>query len=82
MSFLVDPPRPIQVELDGDRPRYLRGEPLEGPLRVVQRWVAEVDWWNRPIAREYWRVVLRERLLCEIFRDLDQDAWFVERVFD
>lgn len=82
MTYLVNPPRPIEVEMDGDRPRHIRGEPLEGPVEPVQRWIAEVDWWSRPVSREYWRVVLRDRLLCEIYRDLDEGTWYVERVYD
>jgi hypothetical protein len=83
VTFLVDPPRPIEVETDDeDRPRRIRGDPLTGPVVPVQRWIAEVDWWSRPVSREYWRVLLQDRLLCEIYRDLDEGAWYVERVFD
>jgi len=83
VTFLVDPPRPIEVETDGeDRPRRIWGDPLTGPVVPVQRWIAEVDWWSRPVSREYWRVLLQDRLLCEIYRDLDEGAWYVERVFD
>jgi hypothetical protein len=83
VTFLVDPPKPIEVELDDDeRPRRIRGEPLDGPVRPVQRWIAEVDWWSQPVSREYWRVLLRDRLLCEIYRDLEEGTWYVERVFD
>ena len=83
VTFLVNPPAPIEVRTDATgRPCYLRGDPLVGDLQVVSRWVVDVDWWDRPVSREYWRVILRERLLCEIYRDRDQQAWFVERIYD
>lgn len=83
MTYLVDPPMPIQVRTDGrGRPEHIQGDPLIGPVQPVQRWVADVDWWSRPVSREYWRVLLRDQLLCEIYRDLDGGAWYVERVFD
>ncbi len=83
MSFLVDPPLPLEVRTDEHgTPVHIQGEPLVGPVLIVQRWVAEVDWWSHPVDREYWRVLLHERLLCEIYRDRLQDRWFVERVFD
>ncbi len=63
-------------------PVYMRGGPLIGELRPVQRWLAEVDWWSRPVSREYWKVLLCGRLLCELYRDLVVDTWFVERVYD
>lgn len=83
MTFLVNPPRPIEVETDEDeRPRSIRGDPLIGPVQPIQRWITEVDWWSRPVSREYWRVLLRDRLLCEIYRDLEEGTWYVERVYD
>jgi hypothetical protein len=83
VTYLVNPPMPIEVELDGDRePKHIRGDPLVGPVRPVRRWIVDVDWWNQPVSREYWRVVLRERLMCEIYRDLTEDTWYVERVYD
>lgn len=85
MTYLVNPPKPIEVEIDERlRPRHIRGGPLVGPVEPVQRWIVEVDWWSRPVSREYWRVLLLDRLLCEIYRDLDGDGdtWFVERIYD
>ncbi len=83
MTYLVNPPRRIEVEVDERRrPRHIRGEPLVGAVQPVQSWMVDVDWWSRPVSREYWRVLLRDRLLCEIFRDRQQDAWFVERIYD
>jgi hypothetical protein len=85
VTRLLDPPRPIEVETAGEdeRPRRIRGQgPLTGPVRTVQGWITEVDWWSQPISREYWRVLLRGRLLCEIFRDRTDGAWYLERVYD
>jgi hypothetical protein len=83
VTFLVNPPRPIEVETDEhERPRSIRGDPLIGPVQPIQRWITEVDWWSRPVSREYWRVLLRDRLLCEIYRDLEEGTWYVERVYD
>ena len=84
MSFLVNPPREIEVETNSEgAPRHIWTEPLIGPVRPVQRWVADVDWWSRPVSREYWKVLLRDRLLCEIYRDRELGgAWYLERVYD
>ncbi len=83
MTYLVNPPRSIEVETGDDgQPRHIRGEPLAGEVRVVQRWIVEVDWWSQPVSREYWRVLLSDRLMCEIYRDRDEGTWFLERVFD
>ena len=83
MTFLVNPPMAIEVKTDADGvPRHLKREPLIGPVQPLHHWLAELDWWSRPVSREYWKVLLSGRLLCEIYRDLDRDAWFVERIYD
>lgn len=83
MTFMLHPPRPVEVRTDEHgAPRHIRSDPLVGEIEVVQRWVAELDWWDRPVSREYWRVLLRGRLLCEIYRDRVEGGWFVERIYD
>jgi len=83
MTRLCDPPLSIEVELDpsGAPARVSRG-PLLGPLRPASRWLADADWWSRPIAREYWKAILNTDLLVELFHDLHEDAWYLERIYD
>ena len=84
MTILINPPKPAVVRVDEQgAPAHLDAYPLVGQVRPVQRWLAEVDWWSRPVSREYWKVLLRGQLLCEIYRDLlAEDSWFIERVYD
>jgi hypothetical protein len=55
---------------------------LTGRLEPHAHWLVEVDWWLRPVARECWRAELGRQLLVELFRDLQEGAWFLERVYD
>lgn len=84
MTQLLDPPLPVEVELDeAGEPRHVRGQPLAGPALPLVRWIVEIDWWtSEPVSREYWRVVLRDELMCELYRDRESGAWYVERVYD
>lgn len=83
MTRLCDPPLAIDVELDPDGlPIRISRGPLRGALRPTSRWVADADWWSRPIAREYWKALLNTDLLVELFHDLHADAWFLERIYD
>jgi hypothetical protein len=83
VTRLLNPPRSITVRLDPSGvPCYLQAHPLVGDLQAVQMWIVEVDWWDNPVSREDWRVLLRGRLLCEVYRDRDHDGWFLERIWD
>ena len=83
MTRLCDPPLAIEVALGPDgAPRRITHGALTGVLQPASRWLAEADWWSRPIAREYWKTLLNSELLIEIFHDLPQDAWFLERIYD
>jgi hypothetical protein len=83
MTRLCDPPLAIEVELGPDgAPARVSGGPLRGDLRPASRWLADADWWSRPIAREYWKAVLNSELLVELFHDLHEDCWYLERIYD
>jgi hypothetical protein len=79
VTRLFDPPRGVALDLDEEgAPTRVDGM----PVLPTNRWVVDVDWWRRPVSREYWRLVVGKSLLCEVYHDLDQDAWFLERVYD
>lgn len=83
MTRLFEPPLPLEVELDGaGAPAWITRGPLTGRLTPHNRWLVDVDWWLRPVARECWRAELGRKLLVELFHDLQSDTWFLERVYD
>lgn len=53
-----------------------------GSLDPIARWKVETEWWKQPVVREYWRAVLNSTTLCELYRDVLRNEWFVERVYD
>jgi hypothetical protein len=83
VTRLCDPPLAIEVELGPDgAPARVSGGPLRGDLRPASRWLTDADWWSRPIAREYWKAILNSELLVEVFHDLHEDCWYLERIYD
>ena len=82
MTRLLQPPPGIEVALDPQGAPGRVGGVLLGPVEPLTRWTVDQDWWERPVAREYWKLLVGDRLLVEVFHDLNQDAWFLERVYD
>ena len=82
MTRLLVPPAAVDVELGpGGAPSAISGA-LSGSVDPIARWKVESSWWSRPVVREYWRAVLNNTVLCELYLDVGRNEWFVERVYD
>lgn len=82
MTRLLSPPTAVDVTLGpGGAPESIAGA-LSGSLDPIARWKVETSWWKQPVIREYWKAVLNNNLLCELYRDVTSNEWFVERVYD
>jgi hypothetical protein len=82
MTRLISPPAAVDVTLGpGGAPTFISGA-FNGSIDPIARWKVETSWWNKPVVREYWKAVLNNNLLCELYRDVSRNEWFVERVYD
>ena len=83
MTRLIDPAPEITVELDPQgAPGRITGGPLRGDAVPLNRWLVDQNWWDQPVRREYWKVLVSEALLAEIYQDLATDRWHLERLYD
>ena len=82
MTRLLTPPTAIDVTVDhGGAPIAISGA-YSGSVDPIARWKVETRWWDRLVVREYWRALLNNNLLCELYLDVLRKEWFLERVFD
>lgn len=82
MTRRITPTAAVDVTLDhGGAPIAIAGA-FNGSIEPIARWKVEVSWWDRPVVREYWRVLLNNALLCELYQDLTRKEWFVEKIYD
>ncbi len=49
---------------------------------VLCRWRVAQEWWKRPVERDYFRVSLEGGFICEVFCDVVQGCWRLQRVYD
>ena len=83
MTKLLCPPRPISVSRDPrGSPAHLGEGAFGGRIQVLSRWLTQLDWWCQPVEREYWRIIVADSMLCEIFLDLTTQRWWLERIYD
>ncbi len=82
MTRLLTPPAAVDVTLGpGGAPMSISGA-YSGSIEPIARWKVETLWWTKPVVREYWKAVLNNNLLCELYHDLSTNEWFLERVYD
>lgn len=69
-------PQPIAMEKRGDH-LYWRGqiELLVGPERIQN------NWWDKPIARDYFLARRSDHLRLWVYRDLHSQQWYVQGIF-
>ncbi len=82
MTRLITPPAAIDVTLGpSGTPESISGA-FTGSIDPIARWKVETSWWDKPVVREYWKAVLNNTMLCELYHDIARNEWFVERVYD
>ncbi len=82
MTRLLDPAVAVSVTVGPEgAPTFVTGA-YTGSLDPIARWKVETAWWKQPVVREYWKALLNSNMLCELYHDLGDGRWYVERVYD
>ncbi|GIW44231.1 MAG: hypothetical protein KatS3mg077_1513 [Candidatus Binatia bacterium] len=78
------PPLAVEVFCEREQPDFVRGPGLGG--RVVSwagPWRIRTEWWNEhPYERDYYDVQLSDGGVYRLYRDQQQQQWFVDGVYD
>ena len=50
---------------------------------ISAHWRVHTSWWHaEAIWRDYWEVTTDAGFLCVLFREVEIDGWFMERVWE
>ena len=75
--------KPIEVEAAGESPLLFRWKRKRHRVRDVSaRWRVHTEWWAEEVWRDYWEVTTDTGLLCVLYKDLLNERWFLERVYE
>lgn len=82
LASALGPPLPLAIEVglqsDG-APMWLR---WSGWARIVGQvyefWREQRNWWDQPVARDYYQVEVNDEVVFVVFRD-SQGRWFLDR---
>jgi hypothetical protein len=76
---------PVTVKTEDGWPSVLIWNDVAHPItRVAERWQVNTDWRSDGdgVDRDYFRVVTKTGLLCELFYDGVERVWWLARVYD
>ena len=83
MASLLGPPgpRPIQATTNPQgKPAALAWDQRIHPVaKIYDNWYVSRFWWRKPLRRAYYRVELRDGRVKVVFRDLEDDGWYLTR---
>jgi protein ImuB len=80
------PPRRVSVAINEERRPVIVGGALAREARVVGcagPWRVSGEWWDAGAwARDEWDVALSDGAVCRLARDLRDDVWYLDGVYD
>ena len=84
MTRLWTPGKAIQVtEGPAGDPLQIRWDGQVHPVAAItRRWRVDTDWWRRRVWRAYYKLSTETGLLLEVYRDLEEGGWYVQRLYD
>jgi DNA polymerase-4 len=85
IASLLGPPIPLKVKVRVNRDGLPSVVTLAGQMRgivgVDEHWREERAWWSKPLRREYFRVILPDGSLRNLFQNLNDGEWYLDRAW-
>ena len=70
----------VRLGADGAPMTVVMGRRAQQVAWVHERWrIDEGWWWERPVSRLYWRLVLADGRLLTVYQDLVEGTWWMQR---
>jgi hypothetical protein len=84
MTRLLRKPELLQVKTDitGAPASLLRRGRGDQIVEVYDRWRIADLWWQAEVVREYFMVTTGRGLVCDIYRDMRTNTWYLSRIHD
>ena len=64
---------PLTLARNGDKQRI---------TRVYEKWRTEEELFGREMSRHYFRVKTNKGMVCDIYRDIPGENWYLSRIHD
>lgn len=73
----LNEPRPIQINMDNDRPIILHENNTRYQVTQIQdTWIIQDEWWRQEMFRQYYYLLLDNGTRRTVFHDRITDLWY------
>jgi len=84
LAKILEKPEELTVTMN------VRGVPLtlarngekQRVTRVYRSWQSAEEWWGKEVTRNYFMVKTNKGLVCDIYRDMPGDIWYLSRIHE
>jgi hypothetical protein len=85
IASLLGPPIPIKVQVrvgaSGLPAVVSVAGRLHGIIGIDEFWREERGWWGKPVSRDYYRVLLADESLRNLFKNVKDGEWYLDRAW-
>jgi len=84
LAKILEKPEELQVTMNvkGTPLTLARNGEKQRVTKVYQHWQAVEEWWGKEISRNYFRVKTNKGLVCDIYRDMPDDIWYLSHIHE
>jgi hypothetical protein len=84
LAMILEKPEELRVRANvrGMPLTLLRDGEKERVTKVYEQWRVTEEWWGKEITRSYFRVKTNKGLVYDIYRDMFNDCWYLNKVYD
>lgn len=84
MAKQLQKPQEIKVRanINGVPLSFTRNGRREKVAAIYEHWRLADEWWGNEVERHYFRIKTSAGLVCDIFRDMVANSWYLSKIHD
>lgn len=84
MAKQLEKPQEIRVtaNIQGVPLGFTRNGHREKVAAIYEQWRVADEWWGNEVERNYFRIKTSAGLVCDIYRDVVANQWYLSKIHD
>ena len=84
MTKQLEKPQEIKVtaNIKGVPLRFTRNDHREKVAAIYEHWRVSDEWWGNEVKRDCFMVKTSAGLVCDIYRDIVANRWYLSKIHD